>query len=434
MMKLPELKDKIKLSKTLNVPINPLVLGEILFHKDKRTELFLELDLDKRVELLQSVTNTVKHDIMMRIPPQDLADILQTMDPDDATDMLQLLTRRRREKVLLLLSSELKNSISTLLEFDAETAAGLMTLDYIQVSENDSVAAVAKKFKEHEKRTGRPPVILVLHGGGKLFGYLPGHELAFARKTELIGKYVKRIHTLSYAATHDEVMDMFTSNPHAKVAVLNDENQVVGIIYSDDVLKLMQETEGSTLYDFAGIHEEESVTDSPRFKVKNRYRWLIVNLGTAFLAAFVVTQFEETLSAFVILAAFMPIVAGMGGNAATQTFAVIVRGIALKQIELKTAWSTLRNELGAGFINGLIIGVLITIIVTLMTGNIKIGLVLGMAMVINLLVAAIFGTLMPLIMSRLGKDPATSAAIFMTAGTDVIGFLVFLSLASVVLT
>lgn len=434
MMKIPELKDKIKLSKPLNVPINPLLLGDILFHKDKRTELFLQLSLEKRVELLRSVTNTVKRDIMMHITPEDLAEILQTMDPDDATDMLQLLTRKRREKVLLLLSSELKSSISTLLEFDAETAAGLMTLDYIQVGDNDTVATVAKKFKEHEKRTGRPPVILALKDDGKLSGYLPGHELAFARKTELIGKYVKRIHTLSYAATHDEVTDMFTANPHAKVAVLNDAGSVVGIIYSDDVLKLMQETEASTLYDFAGIREEESVTDSPKFKVKNRYRWLIINLGTAFLAAFVVSRFEETLSAFVILAAFMPIVAGMGGNAATQTFAVIVRGIALKQIELKTAWSTLRNELGAGFINGLIIGALITVIVTLMTGNFKIAIVLGLAMIINLLVAAFFGTLMPLIMSRLGKDPATSAAIFMTAGTDILGFLVFLSLATVILT
>ncbi len=434
MMKIPELKDRIKLSKPLNVPINPLLLGDILFHKDKRTELFLQLTLEKRVELLRSVTSSVKRDIMMHISPEDLAGILQTMDPDDATDMLQLLTRKRREKVLVLLSSELKNSISTLLEFDAETAAGLMTLDYIQVHENDSVATVAKKFKEHEKRTGRPPVILAQKDEGKLAGYLPGHELAFARKTELIGKYVKRIHTLSYAATHDEVMDMFTENPHAKVAVLNDGGAVIGIIYSDDVLKLMQETEASTLYDFAGIHEEESVTDSARFKVKNRHRWLIINLGTAFLAAFVVSRFEETLSAFVILAAFMPIVAGMGGNAATQTFAVIVRGIALKQIELKTAWSTLRHELGAGFINGLIVGVLITGIVTVFTGNFKIALVLGLAMIINLIVAAFFGTLMPLVMSRLGKDPATSAAIFMTAGTDILGFLVFLSLATVILT
>lgn len=413
--------------------ITPKLLSDVLFHQDKRTELFLELPLEKRTALLMTVTGSVRRDIMMRVPEADLAAILQMVDPDDATDLLQLLTRRKREKVLQLLSEDLKNSISTLLEFDAETAAGLMTLDYIQVSSLDTIATVAKKFKEHEKRTGRPPVILALKENGKLAGFLPGHELGFARKTDVIEKYVKRMHTLSYAATHDDVMDMFTTNPHAKVAVLNDNDAVVGIIYSDDVLRLMQESEASTLYDFAGISEEESVTDSARFKVRNRHRWLIINLGTAFLASFVVSRFQDVLSAFVILAAYMPIVAGMGGNAATQTFAVIVRGIAFKQIELKTAWQTLKNELGAGFINGAIIGALVALIVILTTGDAKIALVLGMAMIINLIVAAIFGTLMPLILSKLGKDPATSASIFITAGTDVFGFLAFLGLATIIL-
>lgn len=436
-MKIKEIKDfrltDIKLPKRINIPVNPKLLSDILFRKDERIDLFLELPLDKRVELLRSLTRSVKRDILMHVPEQDLADILQAVDPDDATDILQLLSKKKREKVLQLLSSELKESISTLLEFDAETAAGLMTLDYIQVSESSTVAEVAKKFKSHEKRTGRPPVILVLKETGKLAGFLPGHELAFARKTELIAKYVKRMHTLSYAASHDDVMEMFTTYPHAKVAVLNDSDAVVGIIYSDDVLKLMQENEASSLYDFAGIHEEESVTDSARFKVKNRYRWLIINLGTAFLASFVVSRFEETLAAFVLLAVYMPIVAGMGGNAATQTLAVLVRGISLRQIELKTAWRTLRNELGASLINGIINGFLVACVVLVLNRDVKIAIILALAMVINMLVAAFFGTLVPLVMSKLGKDPAASATIFITTATDVLGFLVFLGLATVIL-
>src|SRR5690606_28839241 len=214
---------KLKSLKIPNVKqvINPVLLSDVLFNKDHRTERFLELPLDKRISLLKSVTRSVRRDIMMHISEEDLADILQAVDPDDATDMLQQLTRKRRERVLQLLSEDLKNSISTLLEFDAETAAGLMTLDYIQVSEKDDIATVAKKFKEHEKRTGRPPVILATKENGKLAGFLPGHELGFARKIDDSEKYVKRMHTLSYAATHDDVMDMFTTNPHAKVAVLN---------------------------------------------------------------------------------------------------------------------------------------------------------------------------------------------------------------------
>ncbi|MDQ3123432.1 MAG: magnesium transporter [bacterium] len=445
-MKIPEIKDikdlkdidikipEIKIPTSLNTAINPMILADILFRKDKRVELFLSLPLEKRIELLNSLTRTVRRDILMHVPEEVVAELLHSMDPDDATDLLQILTRKKREKVLLLLSQDLKDSISTLLEFDAETAAGLMTLDYIQVSIDNNVATVAKKFKEHEKRTGRPPVILAIKEENKLAGFLPGHELGFAGKSERIEKYVKRIPSISYAARHNEVMDMFTTHPHAKVAVLNDAGHVMGIIYSDDILKLMQESEASTLYDFAGIHEEESVTDSARFKVKNRYRWLIINLATAFLASFVVSQFEETLSAYVLLAVYMPIVAGMGGNAATQTLAVLVRGIALKQIELKTAWKPLRNEVGAGLVNGIINGVLVATVVLLVNKDLKIALILGMAMIINLVVAGFFGTIVPLIMSKLGKDPAASATIFITTATDVLGFLVFLGLATVVLT
>jgi len=428
---------KIKKIKLPKIPkslgsINPVLLGDLLFRKDHRSETFLELQPEVRVEILASLTRPVKRDILMHIPEEEVVAILSSVDPDEATDLLQILSRKKREKVLLLLSQDLKDSISTLLEFDAATAAGLMTLDYIQSDVGDNVAAVAHKFKEHEKRTGRPPVILVMEEG-KLKGFLPGHELGFATKSETIGKYVKRMPVISYAATHKEVQDLFLAHPHGKVAVLNDAEDVVGIIYSDDILKVMQDQESSSLYDFAGIHDEESVTDSAHRKVQNRYRWLIINLGTAFLASFVVSRFQDTLSKYVLLAVYMPIVAGMGGNAATQTLAVLVRGISLKQIELKTAFRTLWNELGASVTNGLINGVLVAVVVILLNHDVKIALILAMAMILNMFVAAFFGTLVPLIMSKLHKDPAASATIFITTATDVLGFLAFLGLATLIL-
>ncbi len=424
----------MKLRKTLNsITINPVTLADILFRKDNRIDLFLALSPRKQREFIAKVTPSVRKDILQRIPEEQFVALLESMDPDDATDLLQIISSSRREKVLTLMSLELKDSLSTLLEFDPATAAGLMTLDYIQVESTDNVSTVAKKFKQHEKKTGRLPVILVMEEG-KLVGFLPGHELGFATRSELIGKYKKRIPTISYAASHKDVLAKFQSHPHSKVAVLNDSENVVGIIYSDDILKVMNEHEASGLYDFAGIHDEETVTDNARRKVRNRYRWLIINLATGFLAAFTIGLFEDTLSKYVLLAIYMPIVAGMGGNAATQTLAVQVRGIALKQIELKTAWRTLKNELGAGFINGLINGVLVAGVVMILNRDYKIALVLGAAMIINLLVAAFFGTLVPLVMSKLGKDPAASATIFITTATDVLGFLAFLGLATAVLT
>lgn len=412
--------------------LNPLPLADILFRKNKRIPLFLSLGPEERVELLRKVTPTVKRDILTHIPEADLVQIIETLDPDEATDVLQLLTPKKRERTLQLLSDDIKSSLSTLLEFDSETAAGLMTLDYIQVDVKDTVTTVAKRFKQHEKRTGRLPVILAMKDN-KLVGFLPGHELGFALPKSLIGKYVKRIPTISYAATHQEVIDKFHAHPHGKVAVLNDAGSVIGIIYSDDVLQLIEDQMGASLYDFAGVSDEESVTDNTKKKVHYRYKWLIINLGTAFLAAFTVGQFEETISKYVLLAVYMPIVAGMGGNAATQTLAVIVRGIALKQISLRTAWRTLKNEVGAGFINGLINGFLVAFVVLVKDHDVKIAIILALAMVINLIVAAFFGTLVPLIMSKLKKDPASSATIFITTATDVLGFLAFLGLATVIL-
>lgn len=404
----------------------------LIFHKSERATQFMEMSHDDRINMIRHSTAAGKKDIAVHIPDPDLVRVLVAVDPDEATDILQMLSKHRRDRVLVLLGDGVKSSLETLLEFDPETAAGLMTLDYIQVDIKDNISTVAKRFKEHEKRTGRPPVILAMKDD-HLAGFLPGHELGFAARHELIGKYVKRMPSVKHTATHDEVIELFRSHPHAKVAVYNEDKNVLGIIYSDDVLKLIEDQPASSLYDFAGVSAEEGVADSAHKKVKFRYKWLIINLGTAFLASFVVSQFESTISKYVLLAVYMPIVAGMGGNSATQTLAVMVRGISLKQISLGTAMKTLKNEIGASFINGLINGFLVAFVVIVKDNDWKIALILALAMVINLLVAATFGTMVPLIMSKFHKDPASSATIFITTATDVLGFLAFLGLATVIL-
>ncbi len=420
-MKLPSLNDSVN-----------AILPDIMFRYDKRLQLFLGQPQTRQIEILRKVPVAVRRDLVLKMPEADLISILESIDPDQATDILQLLTKSKREKVLTQMSEAIKESLSTLLEFDANTAAGLMTLDYIQANFDDNIASVAKKFRTHEKRTGRPPVILVKKDD-KLIGFLPGHELGFAAKSELIGKYIKRVPTISYAANHKKVVEKFRAHPHNKIAVMNDNNNVVGIIYSDDMLSLIENQEASSLYDFAGVSSEESVTDSAGRKVHFRYKWLMINLATAFLASFTVSQFEGTISKYVLLAVYMPIVAGMGGNAATQTLAVLVRGIALKQISLRTAFKTLKSEVGSGLINGIINGFLVALVVLIKDHDAKIAIILALAMVINLIVAAVFGTMVPLIMTKLKKDPAASATIFITTATDVLGFLVFLGLATVIL-
>jgi len=402
-------------------------------HKPKeRLTIFRHLKAGQKREVILRLSKHLRQEIIFKLHEKEIREILELLDPDEATDLLQLLPSKKRKRIIKKLNKKLKENISLLLKFDPETAAGLMSIDYILVEADDTIASVANRAKVHEKRTGKFPAILIIKNGC-LSGYLPAFQLGLRQPNEKIAKYYKKIHTVKYNADLKKVLDVFRQYRHSKVVVLGDTGNILGIVYSDDILRALQEKEASSLYNFAGVHKEESVYDSIKRKVSFRYKWLIINLGTAFLAAFTVNLFETTISKYVLLAVYMPIVAGMGGNAATQTMAVLVRGIALKQINLKTMWRTLKNEVGAGFINGLINGLIIVTIVFLKDHNPTIALILALSMIINLMVAGFFGTITPLLMEKLGKDPASSATIFITTATDVLGFFTFLGLATLIL-
>ena len=399
----------------------------------ERSDIFRSLSLSQQAQACLILSKYLAYDLLSGIENKDVAAILEHLDPDEATDILQLFSKEKQEQLLRIMSDEIKRSVERLIRFDPETAAGLMDVDYIQVNEDDSIAEVSKQFKVHEKRTGRLPTIIVLKSGGELSGYLPGHELGFAYPKDKARKYVRKITTIPYSAPQEEAAELFRNYPHSKMAVLGETGQVLGIIYSDDVLRLLREQESASLYNFAGVSKEESVLDGTVDKVKFRYKWLIINLGTAFLASFVVSLFDATISKYVLLAVYMPIIAGMGGNAATQTMAVMVRGIALRQIDLSSPLYALKKEVSAGLINGIINGIIVAAVVIIINRNVMIAFILALAMVINLIVASFFGTLIPLVMKKLGKDPASSATIFITTATDVLGFLAFLGLAKLLL-
>jgi magnesium transporter len=229
------------------------------------------------------------------------------------------------------------------------------------------------------------------------------------------------------------VLEIFERHPNSKAVVLGRNENVLGIIYADDIIKLLRDRESASLYDFAGIHDEESIYDGAHKKFKFRYKWLLLNLGTSFLAAFTVGLFEETISREVLLAVYMPIVAGMGGNAGTQTLAVMVRGMAGNSLGWQSVARTLRSEVLAGVCNGALNGLIVFGIVYFFKQNLVVASILGVAMIANLVIAATFGTIIPVLMKKLGKDPASSATIFITTATDVLGFLTFLGLAALLL-
>ncbi|MEA2038038.1 MAG: magnesium transporter [Nanoarchaeota archaeon] len=406
--------------------------SRLILERDKRIAIFREIQVNNQGFVLLSLSKPLQRKILDELNNKEIDKLLRFLDPDEVTDLLQKLKERRRNKIIDELSENIREKVEFLLKFNPKTAAGMMSLDYIEIEKKMSFEQISRIVEKHEKRTGKFPAILVVEDGF-LLGELHGHSFALAKPKEKIGKYTKHIPHIKYDKDQSEILDTFKKHPHNKIVVLDEDDSIMGVIYSDDILKIIQKQSVDTLYDFAGVSEEERVLDPVWAKVKHRYKWLILNLATAFLAASVIMFFQDTISALVLLAVYMPVVAGMGGNAGGQTLAVVVRGLTLKEIDLKTGKKVIMNEIMVGTINGIINGILVASIAFFWNKNPMLGLVVGSAMFINLIIAGFFGSTVPLLMKRLGKDPATSATIFMTTATDVLGFLIFLGLATIIL-
>lgn len=408
------------------------LVKDITYKSKDRVDIFNQTPLEQQPIVLLRLSKRVQSDLLSNLKKEIILPILEHLDPDDATDLLQTLPTRKQNELLSEMSEELQKTISLLLQFDPKTAAGLMSLNYIQVDANQKLSDVVEQIHIHEKRTGKLPIPLILEDG-KLKGFVPTQQLLFAKPTDRVSDVGKKIESIRHDAKTDTILNRFLENPHKKIVVIGDNDNILGVLYSDDVLRVLDENKTASLYNFAGLNEEESVIDSTKQKIRHRYKWLIINLATAFLASFTIGLFDKTLSKYVLLAIYMPVVAGMGGNSATQTLAVLVRGISLRQIDLNTALPTLTREVTAGLINGLINGVIVFFVVTFFNHDWKIALVLALAMIVNLMVAGFFGTLVPLVMQQLKKDPASSATIFITTATDILGFIAFLGLATLIL-
>ena len=400
-------------------------------HRD-RLEFFKQIEANNQGAILLRLSHHVRKDVLSKLTDQEVSNLLNYLDPDKATDILRFIEKSRSEKIASRLKESIREKVEFLLRFNPRTAAALMNLDYIEVEKGAHFSDLPSVLLEHEKRTGKFPTILVMEKGF-LIGELLGHTLALHPGTEPIVPHVKKVPAIHYDSDERKLIDSFVKHPHNKVVVLNDDESILGVIHSDEVLRFIEKRSGTNLYGFAGVRDEEDILDSALTKVKYRYRWLILNLGTAFLAASVVGLFEDTISRFTLLAVYMPVVAGMGGNAGTQTLAVTIRGLVLKEVALKTSARVVINEMIAGAINGTINGVLVSAVATFFNKSPLLGLVLGIAMVVNLIIAGLFGAIVPLVMKALGKDPASSATVFITTATDVFGFLVFLGLAKLIL-
>jgi len=396
-----------------------------------RHEIFKGLKPEEQGFTLLKLPQRLQKELLSKIENKDLLGILHFLDPDEITDILQNVSKHRREKILGKLKRELKEKVEFLLKFYPKSAAGMMSLDYVEVEMDTPIKEVSDRIGKHVKGTGKEPVVLAVDEG-KLIGEVQIYKLLLPN-IKKVKDTVAKVPTVRYDADQEKCIEKFKHHPNEMVIVLNQDKSIMGVIYAHDLLEVMEKEATDDLYGFAAVHAEEDVLDSYKLKVKHRYKWLLINLITAFLAAAVIGMFQGTISKLVLLVVYLPVVAGMGGNTGIQTLAVVVRGLALKEVDLAHGKKVIINEAIAGTINGAIIGVLVAGIAGAMNQSPLLGLVLFIAMVINMLIAGIFGAAIPLILQKLGQDPADAASIFITTATDVCGYLVFLGLATMLL-
>jgi magnesium transporter len=426
-----ELLESLDLHESV-VSLNNRELAKQLELRPKKVlSMFKKIPVNQRGFVLLHLSKGKQQLILKGLSIQEIIKFLHYLDLESASQIIHSIDKERRELISQELGEDLKEKLKTLAKIDPDRVEHLMDLNYIEIETATSLENIAKIIIQYEKKTGRFPTILIVQDG-YFVGSLPGHALAIAKDQDSLFSYVRDLPTVKYSDGPKDIIKAFRDTKHDKIVVLNDDDSILGVIYSEEVMGLIEKETAKNLYAFAGLNQSEDIEDKFNVKVKFRYKWLILNLFTSFLAASVVTAFEGTISKMVLLAAYMPIVAGMGGNAATQTLAVVVRGLATKTITRQKLYSIVKNEMAAGLINGLITAVLVGIIGHILNGSWALGLVAGAAVVFNLVIAAFFGTVIPIVLQKLGKDPASSATIFITTATDVFGFMFFLGLANFV--
>lgn len=409
------------------------IAHKIAYQPKDRLDLFRELPLPIRSAVFARSSMRIQQSLLLGIPRKEAIELLDHLDPRRVSRTLACLPNARTRRYFILhLKRAQREKTEHFLSFHPKATITLIHFNYVLLSEDDTVGDAASAIEEYWKDTGRFPEVL-LHCNGALSGEVPLATLVRESNKNRLSAYRLKVKTIPYQASKRDIIDTFVDTPHRKAVVLDTDGSVIGLVYSDDVLDLLGNGDNSSLYTFAGVEESERPFDSVGSKVRRRWKWLVINLATAFLAAGVVSYFRDIIATLVLLAVYLPVVSGMGGNAATQTLVVMARGIAIGEIDLKNSLPALWREIGAGAINGIINGVLVMLIAVFWNHNPLFGLVVALAMVVNLMIAGLFGTIIPLILRAMGKDPATAATIFITTATDVFGFLAFLGLASLIL-
>ncbi len=422
----PQLRKIIE--KTLPADISPVL--PLLLEEDRKRILSLLIEAGKSARALLDLDETDLYVILNALDDATLAAICSSSAPDDAADLLDFLDEERRGGVLELLGATQGAKLESLLEGEEETAGSLMNTEFLAIDEELTVAQAIEAIRQYPRKDSFFYVYCV-DAESHLVGVLSLRSLILANESaQLKNIMVQSVVRTQIDSEPEEVAQLVSKYDLLSMPVVDTQNRLVGVVTVDDILDVIQEQAEEDLMHLAGVAADERLSTPARETWRTRFPWLAVNLVTAFIASSVVRFFEPTIERWTALAAFMPIVAGMGGNAGTQTLTVFVRALALGEINWHAGMRGIWKEFLVGLGNGLAIGAMTATIVGLWTGQWMLAGILLAAMTGNLIIAGVAGGLVPLVLERFGFDPAVASSIFVTTFTDTGGFFLFLGMAT----
>ncbi|MER8566864.1 magnesium transporter [Mesorhizobium sp. M0924] len=407
-------------------------LGDLLeaLHPEQRRALVELLGADFDFSSLTEVDEAIRRDIVDNMPNEQIAQGMQDLDSDDAVYILEDLEKEDQDEILSQLPFTERIRLRRSLDYPEETAGRRMQTEFVAVPPFWTIGQTIDYMREDKNLPEHFSQIFVIDPSFKLLGAIDLDQILRTKRTTKVGDVMHETrHAIPATMDQEEAAREFEQYDLLSAAVVDENERLVGVLTIDDVVDVIQQEAEEDLLRMGGVGDEE-LSDSILSTSRSRVPWLLVNLLTAFLAASVIGLFDRTIEHIVALAVLMPIVAGMGGNAGSQTMTVTVRALATKDLDIYNAGRIIRREMGVGSINGIIFAVLIGIVAAAWFRDPNLGGIIAAAMIINMFVAALAGILIPLLLDRFKIDPAVASAVFVTTVTDVVGFFAFLGLAT----
>ena len=398
----------------------------------KRKELFALIDTKDEGDVLFEVGEEIQQDLVSNISNEELSAAVEPLELDEKVDILQNLPEDRMLKVLSKMSLMDRNRVEESLIYPDDTAGGLLNNDVISVRPENTLEVVLRYLRSHGELPENTDKIFVVSKENLYLGELLISKLITSEPSSTVEEVMDQsVDPIIFNQEDKEVARIFEREDLVSIAVLNDENKLIGRITIDDVVDVIMEDADQNILGMAGIAEDTFAP--PGRAAKSRVFWLSMNLLTAFIAAFTINIFQDTLDKIVYLAVLMPIVASMGGVAATQTLTIVIRGLTLDQINTSNISWLFKRELAVSIINGIVLAILVGGATYLWFGDVKLGFLISAALIINLISSVIAGIFVPLFLRKMKQDPAIAGSVVVTTVTDVIGFFSFLGLATLFL-